>query len=51
MVKTKLENFHIDFSNSDFSVDISLISAKSLVNVPNNPPQEYISQNFDIGPG
>ena len=51
MVKTKLENFHINFLNSDFSVDISLISAKSLGNVPNNPPQEYISQNYDIGPG
>ena len=41
MLKTKLENFHINFSNSDFLVDISLISAKSLGNVPNNPPQEF----------
>ena len=50
MVKTKLEISHINFSSSDFSVDISLIF-KSLGNVPNNPPQECISQNYDISPG
>ena len=35
-------NFHINFSNSDFSVDIASICAKFLGYVP---PEERMSQN------
>ena len=51
MLKTKFENFHINFLNSDFSVNIASICAKFLVYVPHSPPEGSVSQNFDLDPG
>ena len=48
-LKKKLENFHINFSNSDFSLDIALIAAKLLGYVPHCGTEGSMSQNFDIG--
>ena len=46
MLKTKFENFHINFSNSDFSVDIASIGTKFLGYVPHSPPEGSVSQHF-----
>ena len=50
MLKTAFENYHINFSNSDFSVDIALICFKFLGYVPHSPPEGSVSQNVDLGP-
>ena len=50
MLKTTFENYHINFSNSDFSVDIASICFKFLGYVPHSPPEGMVSQNFDLGP-
>ena len=49
-LKKKLENLHINFSTSDFSLNIASISAKFLGNVPHFGTEGSVSQNFDIGP-
>ena len=49
MLKTTFENYDINFSNSDFSVDIALICTIFLVHVPHSPPEGSLSQN--LGPG
>ena len=51
MLKTSFENYHINFLNSDFSVDIASIYTRFLVCVPHSPPEGSVSQNFDLGPG
>ena len=51
MLKTTIENYHINFSNSDFSVNIASICTKFLVYVLRSPPEGSVSQNFDLGPG
>ena len=51
MLKTTFENYHINISNSDFSVDIASICFKFLGYVPHSPPEGSVSQNFDLGPG
>ena len=51
MLKTTFENYHINFSNSDFSVDIASICFKFLGYVPQSPPEGNVSQNVDLGPG
>ena len=51
MLKTTFENYHIIFSNSDFSVDIASICTKFLVYVPHSPLEGIVSQNSDLGPG
>ena len=51
MLKTTFEQYHINFPNSDFSLDIALIFAKFLGYVLHNPPEGRLSQNFDLGPG
>ena len=51
MLKTKFRNFHINFSNSDFSVDSASICTNSFGYVPHSPPEGYVSQNFDLCPG
>ena len=50
MLKTTFENYHINFSNSDFSVDIASICFKFLGYVPHSPSGGSVSQNFDLGP-
>ena len=50
MLKSTVENFHINFSNSDFSVDIVSIYSKFLGYVFHSPPEGTVSQNFDLGP-
>ena len=42
MLKTTFENDHINFSNSDFSIDNASICAKFL---------EYVPQSSDFDPG
>ena len=49
MLKTTFEQYHINFSNSDFSLDIASISAKFLGYVLHSPPERSVSQNFDLG--
>ena len=49
-LKNKLENLHINFSNSNFSLNIASISAKFLGNVPHSGTEGTMSQHFDIGP-
>ena len=49
-LKTKLENLHNIFLNSDFSLNISSIFAKFLENVFYSLPEGSVSQNFDLGP-
>ena len=49
MLKTTFEQYHINFSNSDFSLDIASISAKFLGYVLHSPPEGSESQNFDLG--
>ena len=51
MLKTTFENYHINFSNSDFSVDIASICFNFFGYVPHSPPEGSVSQNFDLGPG
>ena len=51
MLKTAFEKYHINFSNSDFSLDIASICTKFLVYVSHSPPEGSVSQNFDLGPG
>ena len=51
MLKTTFENYHINFSNSDFSFDIALICAIFFGYVPHSPPKGSMSPNFDLGPG
>ena len=46
MLKTSFENYHINFSNSDFSVDIASICNKFLVYVLHSLPEGSVSQNF-----
>ena len=43
MLKTTFEQYHINFSNSDFSLNIASIFAKFLGYVLHSPP--------DLGPG
>ena len=50
-LKTKFQNFHIEFLNSDFSVDNKLNVTKSIGYVPCILLEESVSQNFDLGPG
>ena len=50
MLKTTFENYHINFSNSDFSVDIASICFNFFGYVPHSPPEGSVSQNFDLGP-
>ena len=50
-LKTTFEQYHINFSNSDFSLDIASISAKFLGYVLHSPPERRKSQNFDLGLG
>ena len=47
LLKKTFENYYINFSNSDFSVDIASIWTKFLVYLPHNPPEGNVSQNFD----
>ena len=49
MLKTTFEQYHINFSNSDFSLDIASISAKFVGYVLHSPPEGSVSQNFDLG--
>ena len=51
MLKTTFENYHINFSNSDFSVDIASMCFKFLGHVLHSSPEGSVSQNFDLGPG
>ena len=51
MLKKTFENDHINFSNSDFSVDIASICFKFLGYVPHSPPEGSLSQTFDLDPG
>ena len=51
MLKTTFKNYHINFSNSDFLVDIASICTKFLVYVLDSLPEGSVSQNFDLGPG
>ena len=51
MLKITFEQYHIDFSNSNFSLDIALIFARFLGYVLHSPPEGSVSQNFDLGPG
>ena len=50
MLKTTFGNYHINFSNSDFSVNIVSICFKFLGYVPHSPPEGSMSQNFDLVP-
>ena len=50
MLNTKYENFHINFSNSDFSVDSALIGTNFLGYVPHSPPERSLSQNLYLCP-
>ena len=50
MLKTTFENYHINFSNSDFSVDIASICFKFLGYVPHSPPREACLKKKDLGP-
>ena len=50
-LKTTFENHNINFSNSDFLVDITSICTKLLEYFPYSPPEGSVSQNFDLGPG
>ena len=49
-LKKKLENLHINLSNSDFSLNFASISAKFLGNVPHSDTEGSVSQNVDKGP-
>ena len=49
-LKTKFQNFHIQFLNSDFSVDNESNVTKLKGYVPCILLEERMSQNFDLGP-
>ena len=49
--RNKIENFHINFLNSNFSVDIASIGSELFGYVPHSPPEGSVSQNIDLGPG
>ena len=49
-LKITTENFHITFSNSDFSVNICSISSKSLENLLYYVLVGTLSQMFYLGP-
>ena len=51
LLKKTFENYYINFSNSDFSVDIASICTKVFVYPSHNPTEGSMSQNFDLGPG
>ena len=51
MLNTTFEQYHINFSNSDFLLDIASIFAKFLGYVLHSPPEGSVSQNFDLGTG
>ena len=51
MLKTTFDQYHINFSNSDFSHNIGSIFAKFLGYVLHSPPEGSVSQSFDLGPG
>ena len=42
MLKTTFEQYYINFSNSDFSLDIASISAKFLGYVLHSPPEVLV---------
>ena len=50
-LKTKFQNFHIQFLNSDFSVDNESNVTKLKGYVPCILLKGTMSQNFDLGPG
>ena len=52
MLKTTFKQYHINFSNSDFSQEFNIASifAKFLGYVLHTPPEGSVSQNFDLGP-
>ena len=49
-LKTKFQNFHIKFLNSDFSVSNALNITKFLGDALCSPLEENVSQNFNLGP-
>ena len=51
LLKKTFENYYINFSNSDFSVNITSICTKFLVYLHYNAPEGSVSQNFNLGPG
>ena len=51
ILKTKFQNFHIKFLNSDFSVSNALNATKSLGDALCSPLEGSVSQNVDLGPG
>ena len=51
MLKSTFENYNINFSNSDFPVDIASICVKFLLYVIHSSLEGSLSQNFDLGPG
>ena len=51
MLKLTFEQYHINFSNSDFSLDIASIFARFLGYVLHSPPEGSVTQNIDLGPG
>ena len=50
-LKTKFQNFHIKFLNSDFSVSNALNINKFLGDALCSPLEGSLSQKFDLGPG
>ena len=50
-LKTIFKNFHIKFSNSDFSFDNESNVTKSIGQVLCIALEGSVSQNFDLGPG
>ena len=50
-LKTALDNFHIIFSNSHFSISICSIPSKFLENLLQCLFEGSVSQNFYLGPG
>ena len=51
MLNTEFENFHINFSNSDLSVNISSIYTRFLGYNLQSIPEGSVSQFFYLGPG
>ena len=49
-LKKELDNFHIIFSNSHFSINICSISSKFLENFLQCLFEGSMSQNLDLGP-
>ena len=50
MLKTTFQQYYINFSNSNFLLDIASIFVTFLGNVLYTPPEGSVSQNFDLGP-